>query len=165
MAKAADDVIVDHADRLHEGIADRGTDELKAASLELLAHRVRLRRLGRHLLGRLPGMMLHTASDELPDVTVEASEFLQHAQECLGVLDGCLDLEPVADDSWIGQQCLHFPRTEPGDHFRVKALESLSVVFALLENGLPTKSCLRTLENKKLKQPVVGMHRNAPFRV
>ena len=40
VAKALDKVIVDHPDRLHEGVADRAADELETSSLQILAHGV-----------------------------------------------------------------------------------------------------------------------------
>ena len=47
---AADDMVVDHARGLHEGVADGGTHELKAGLLQGLGHGVAFRGLGRHAL-------------------------------------------------------------------------------------------------------------------
>ena len=47
--KAVDQMVVDHADRLHERVADRGADEFEAPAFQILAHRVGFRRVGRHL--------------------------------------------------------------------------------------------------------------------
>ena len=49
VAKAGRDVVVDHADRLHERVADRRPDEAEAAPLQVLAQRLRLRGLGGQL--------------------------------------------------------------------------------------------------------------------
>src|SRR5438477_2573446 len=102
MAKAVDDMVVDHADRLHESVANRGANELESAALEALAQGVRFRSLRRHLLECLAGVLQHAAVDELPDVMVERSELRLYSQERRGVLDGRFNLEPVADDSRIG---------------------------------------------------------------
>ncbi len=40
VAEALDQVVVDHADGLHEGVADRGADELEAPTLQVFAHGV-----------------------------------------------------------------------------------------------------------------------------
>src|SRR5919106_2992349 len=47
-------VVVDHADRLHEGVADGRADELEAARLERFRHGARLGGLRRDLAHRLP---------------------------------------------------------------------------------------------------------------
>jgi len=49
-AEAVDGVVVHHPHRLHEGVADRGPHEAKAALHEILAHRLRLVRLRGDLL-------------------------------------------------------------------------------------------------------------------
>src|SRR5437870_3382080 len=47
--EAADEVVIDHADRLHEGVADGRTYESEAARPEGFRHRPALRRLRRNL--------------------------------------------------------------------------------------------------------------------
>src|SRR3954465_12417876 len=71
-AKAGVKVIVDHADRLHEGIADRRADELEAALQEIFAKSVRLGGLRRHIAAAPPAVDARSAADEAPDVGVEA---------------------------------------------------------------------------------------------
>ena len=46
MAEAADQVVVDHAGGLHEGVADGGADEAEGAALEVLVDGVRERGAG-----------------------------------------------------------------------------------------------------------------------
>ena len=41
-----DQVVVDHADRLHEGVADCRADEFEASFLECFAHGIRFGRRG-----------------------------------------------------------------------------------------------------------------------
>ncbi len=55
---------------------------------------------------RGPGIDNGLTSDELPHIGIKATEFLLNFQECLGILDGSIDLEPVADDARVGQQAL-----------------------------------------------------------
>jgi len=96
-------VIVDHADRLHERVADGRSDEGESASLQVLAHRVGLGGAGRNVLR--PGGVVDdgAAADKLPDVGVEAAEFLLHGQKRACILHRRLDLEPVADDAGVGE--------------------------------------------------------------
>src|SRR4051794_2682114 len=49
IAEAVHRVVVHHADRLHEGVANRRADEGEPAALEILAHRIGLRRPGGNL--------------------------------------------------------------------------------------------------------------------
>src|SRR5512135_673072 len=99
MPEASHEVIVHHAGGLHERVADGAADETKAAFLQVLAHGVGLRRRARNLLEAAPPVPGGLASDELPDVAVEAAEFLLHREEGEGIADRRFDLEPVADDS------------------------------------------------------------------
>ena len=46
MPEAVDSVIVDHAGRLHEGVADAGADELEAVRFQILAHGIGQRGAG-----------------------------------------------------------------------------------------------------------------------
>src|SRR5690349_17854478 len=87
-AEAVCRVVVDHADRLHEGVADGRADEGKAAPLEIRAHRVRLARARGHLGERSRGVDARLAADEAPDIGVEAAELVLHGEEGLRVLDG-----------------------------------------------------------------------------
>src|ERR1700752_2155764 len=84
--EAARVVVVDDADRLQEGVDDRGPDEEEAAPLELLAERVGgpgargHRAPARAALDRL-------AAGEVPKEPVEAAELALDSQESPGVRD------------------------------------------------------------------------------
>src|SRR3989442_12595840 len=72
-AEAFRAMVVDHADRLHVGIADGRADELEAALREILAQRIGLHRLHRHLVAAVDQRLsFHKA----PDISVEAAELL-----------------------------------------------------------------------------------------
>jgi len=73
---ASDQVIVHHARRLHEGIADRRPNESESTLLQILAHRVGLFRPRRDLFVRLPSVQLRTAAHKSPDVGIEAHMLL-----------------------------------------------------------------------------------------
>src|SRR5438445_13738913 len=90
--EAADQVIVDHPDGLHERIADGGSHELEAAAQKLLAHGVRLRRACGNLAERFPGIQLRLPVDKLPDKRVEAAEFVLNFAKRLGIADRRKDL-------------------------------------------------------------------------
>src|SRR5262249_54915470 len=60
------DVVVYHADRLHEGIDDGRPDELESARQQLLRYLLRYRGLVRHLLGRAEMIDLRLTVHEVP---------------------------------------------------------------------------------------------------
>ena len=55
VTEAVDQVVVDHAGRLHQGIADGRTDEIAAAPLQVAAHGIRLPGAGRNFGQGPPG--------------------------------------------------------------------------------------------------------------
>src|SRR5919108_47416 len=97
VAVAGRDVVVDHAYRLHEGIADSRADEAEAAALEVLAERVGLGGARRDLA--FSRVLQGLATDELPYVAVEGAEFLLHGEKRTRVRHGAIDLQPVAHDA------------------------------------------------------------------
>src|SRR6516225_9442049 len=66
VAMTADEMIVDHADRLHEGIDDRRPTKLETALRQFLRHRARHRGFGRHLANAAKAIDLRPPVDELP---------------------------------------------------------------------------------------------------
>src|SRR5215510_16479936 len=66
MARAADQVVVHHADRLHEGVDDRRAAELEAPGFEFLRDLPRQLGLGRHLAYRIVAIDARTAAGEVP---------------------------------------------------------------------------------------------------
>ena len=81
VAVAARHVVVYQAGGLHECVANRRPDEAKAPSLEILAHRLRLRGLRREVAKRAPAADDRRSADELPDVYVEASKRLADLED------------------------------------------------------------------------------------
>ena len=73
MAVAVDEMVVDHADRLHEGVDDRRADEIAAALAQILGDRLGDCGRGRHLAHRRAGVLDRPALDEAPDMPGEAA--------------------------------------------------------------------------------------------
>ena len=96
-------MVIDHARRLHEGIADSRTDELEAALLEVPAQGVALDRSRRNLLRPAPPILLLLAADVLPDVRIKAADLFLYGEVRSRVGDGRRDLESVADDARVAQ--------------------------------------------------------------
>src|SRR6516162_7957257 len=81
MPKAIDQMIVHHPNGLHEGVADRAAHKREASPLQVLAHGVRFRGLGRDFLDRPPGVLLRLVADESPNVRIESAELALHSQK------------------------------------------------------------------------------------
>ena len=79
MAEAPYQMIVHHARRLHEGVADGAAHKREAAFAQVLAHRIAFRRGGRALRG--PAILERPPAREAPDVSVEAAELPLHREK------------------------------------------------------------------------------------
>ena len=129
------------------------------------AHRVRYRRLRRHLLQRRPGVLGRASVDETPDVAVEAAELLLHGQERAGVVDGRVDLQPIPDDPAVGQQALHLACTVAGHGLRIEAVECAAIALPPTKNRQPAQTRLRALEHQHLEEAPVIVQRHSPLLV
>src|SRR5258706_865765 len=92
VSETVDQVIVDHADRLHVRVDHCRSDEAEPAALEIAAECVRLGGRCGNLAQRAPAILLWPAIDKLPAIRVEASEFFLHGQKRLGVSHRGCDL-------------------------------------------------------------------------
>src|SRR3954471_17846562 len=143
-AEAGVDVVVHHADGLHEGVADGGTHEAESPPLELLAHRLGLGRVRRNLAGPPvvhPGLAAH----ELPEEPVERARLLDDFEEGPGVLDRRRDLRLVADDPRVVHQLVDLDPLIAGDFRGIEAVERPAVSFAPPQDRDPRQSRLRSL--------------------
>src|SRR5690606_36996419 len=61
-----------------------------------------------------------------------------------GVVDGCGDLAPTANDAGILQQPGHIAFVEFGHRLKVEAVECTTEVLALLKHGAPAQARLKT---------------------
>src|SRR5438105_15528373 len=109
VAKAGDEVIVDHANRLHEGVADSGAHEGEPALLERFRHRSALRGFGGEALEASPIVDLRLPADELPQESREAAFCLAQPQEGARARYAAFNLGAIANDPSI--------RHQPGDFF------------------------------------------------
>src|SRR5207237_4334805 len=78
--KAIHNVVVHHADGLHEGVADGRSYESEAAFLKVFAHGVGFRRSRGEVLWRSPGIYPRVASDTLRGVPVERAILVLNLQ-------------------------------------------------------------------------------------
>src|SRR6058998_1561315 len=116
-------MVIDHAGGLHERIADRRSNEREAAPFEVRAQHVRLPRPGGNLSHARPSVPPRRPSHEFPHERVERPELLPHLKERLCISDGPLDLEPVSDDAFVGEEPPDILRLKLGYPLRVESME------------------------------------------
>ena len=158
-------MVVHEADRLHERVADRRTDEAELPALQVFAHHPGLRRLRRKVGQRRPPVDDRRSVDEPPEVVSEAAELVLQLEDTRGVIERGLDLEPVPDDARVGEQSLAVIGSEPCDDGGVEAGERGPVALALVQDRRPGEPGLRTLERQKLEQVAVVVRGNTPLLV
>src|ERR1039458_10891187 len=78
-------VVVDHAGRLHESIANRRADELETASFQFFAHRIGFLRARGYIGEAAPCILFRFALDKLPDERSKAAKFILHLHESLRI--------------------------------------------------------------------------------
>jgi len=158
-------VIIHHADRLHQRVADGRADKGEAKPLEIAAQQVRRVRPRGHLLQPAPRVLPRRAVYVAPQKGIERTVRLLDIEHAARVADRGVDLEPVAHNAGVGQQTRRVGLAVPGDTRDVEAVERRAVVLAFAQDRQPTQSGLCALEDQELEQPPVVMQRNAPLAV
>ena len=165
VARTSDEVIVDHACRLHKGVADRRTDEFESASQQIAAHGVGFSGARWYVSQRSPTILYRVAANEAPEISVETSEFLSNGEEVFRVLDCSCDFQAIPHDSIVAEQPLNVALAVARDLFRAKSIERFSVVLAFFQNRIPAQSGLCPFQNQKLEEHPIVVYRNAPFLI
>ena len=130
-------VFIDDPHRLHERMANSGSDETETSLLEIPAHCIAVRGdwCNAPQVPRPPPQ--HLAIGELPDVVVEGTERRSQVEIGLGIRYEGFDLEPVADDAEIHQQAPAFHGTVAGHFLSIESIEGCAVGFTPAQNGDP----------------------------
>src|SRR5436190_19657990 len=165
IAKARHDVVVHEPGGLHERVTDGRSHEAKSASLQILAHRARLRCLRRHLPEGAPPVPFRPAFDEAPEVGIQGSVFFSHRQRRARVRDRRVDLQAVPHDPRITEQALALSLVESRDLLRVEGGKGLPIALALAEDRRPREPGLGALEDEHLEEVPVVVGRGAPFLI
>src|SRR6185312_12067077 len=165
MAEASREVVVDHADRLHEGVDDGRADELEAARRQFLRQLARDVGLGRNLFRRLEAVDLRPAVNEAPQQRRETRALLHDLEIAARGENRALDLGTVAHDAGVAHQLLEFGRAIARDLLRLEIVEGFAEVVALAQDGDPRQAGLEAVEHQLLVERAVVVFRNPPFLV
>lgn len=80
-------MIVDHADGLHQGVADGRADKVASALFEVFTHSIRLLGIGRYLSQRCPGILPGRPVHIAPEERVKRAELLLNLQDGPGIFN------------------------------------------------------------------------------
>src|SRR5687767_11131272 len=103
VSEAVSRVIVDESHGLHEGVTNRRADEFESPPEEIAAQSVRFHGTRRNFCQCPSATHERRSPNEVPDVCVEAAEFLLNGNESLRISDSAFDLEPVANNPRVQQ--------------------------------------------------------------
>ena len=165
VAETVDEVVIDHADSLHEGIADGRADKGKTATLQLPAELPGQGRFCGNVLVPLPAVLQRLAVDLVPEEPREPGPALRQRDGRAGIGHHRLDLELVANDV-SARPCRCQVRIGPaGQPLPVEPLEDPAVTLPLAQDCQPGQASLRTLEVQELEEPAFIGNRHAPLLV
>jgi len=165
IAKATGQMVIHHPHRLHKGITDGGAAKAEAALLHVFADGIGKPCAGWNMLQVFPFVVNGLVIGKAPDIAVEAAEFLLHLQERFCIFHRRLNLHLVPDDAGILHQRAELFGIVPRDFLRIEVVECLSEVFALVHDGAPAQSRLKSIEHDGFKQLAVIMTRASPLTV
>jgi len=158
-------MVIHHPHRLHEGIANRRSDEAEAPLLQIFAQRIRHVRASGHLCHRPAGIHDWAAADKAPHIGLKAATFVLNRQKRAGIFDGGTDLEPITDDPGIGQERGHPGRVVFRDAARIEPIEHGPVMGTFFKDRRPAEPGLGSFENQEFKQGPIVVDRHSPFLV
>ena len=146
MAETIPGMVVDQSRGLHMGIKNRSAQKFESSFFQIFGPSLRFRSHHGNIFHGFNPMDHRFMPHPGPHVLGKGSEFFLDFLKEPGVLNGGFDLEPVADDAGVPHQSGPVPGVETRDLHVVKALEGLSKVFPLVENGPPGKPGLEGLQ-------------------
>lgn len=156
-------MIVRHPDRLHKRIANRRSDKIEAALLQIAAQPVRFPRpcWNRRVSPTLQGLSIHKP----PDIRIETAKFPLDFEKGARILNGRSNLQTIADDSFVGQQSRDLSVAVFRNFLRIELIKRTTILLSLSQDYLPAKPGLRTFKNQELKQLAIVVNRNAPLEI
>ena len=99
-------MVIDHAHRLHQGVAGGWSDKAPAPSLQFLTQGGRLDCFGSDLVSvsyRRRSLWLET-----PEKSCQGAEFVNQFCGAMSIVDGGFDFSTVSNDTRVGHQLIDF---------------------------------------------------------
>src|SRR5438270_11173513 len=163
VAEARDEMVVHHADGLHERVADGWPHEAEPALDQGLAHGVGFARARGQLAQTAAPVLLGYASHEGPEKPSERSIALRELEKGPCVGHRGRDLLAVADDARVLEQLADFLAVVARHALRVEAIEHLEKARPLVENHAPREAGLKAVEHEFGEQLPIAVQRDTPL--
>ena len=161
--EAVERVVVDETGGLHERVAGRRPRKTEAAPLQLLAHRLRLGRLGGDLRDRAPGVHASArrrrTTRAAPSSGTSSASVARALPITASILPRCRTI-PASPSS---RSTSRSPK--PAIVADVPAGERASVALALAQDRRPGEARLRALQVEQLEEHLLVAHGHAPLLV
>ncbi len=163
MTKTVRRMIVDHADRLHERVADRCSYKFKTPFFQIATQAIRNRRRNRYVVHSPPTVLQGSAVYELPQVAIKGSKFRTHIQNPLGVGNRRLNLESVSDDAYVFEQGVHLAFIVTGNYGGVEPIERAPIIGPFFQDRKPAQPRLGAFKDQKFEKRNIVMNGHSPF--
>jgi hypothetical protein len=131
-AEATNDVIIYHADCLHECIANSRANEVEAPLLQVFAYRVGKFGTGRQFGQGSPRILLGLIIDITPDESIERTELIHDFLYSSRISDRRFNLQAIVHNAGVCKKTLDIYRRISGDLLRIKSVERLAIVLSFL---------------------------------
>ena len=136
-SEAAVEVIIDHPDRLHEGIADHRPDEAKTADFKRPTQGLRNDILRRQRLHRGKHLGEGASLHEPPNKGIKTADIILDPQQGARVIDRRVKLEAVSNQTRVRHQRLKGRGIKVRDRLRIKVTKGLTISGPLFKDGSP----------------------------
>src|SRR5947207_13949194 len=117
MSRARDEMVVDHAGRLHQRVTDGRADEFESAFNQIAPHRVGFGCARRQLSHSSPTTLFRLATDKTPEVSAEAAKLFPHREKRYRILDRRRHFQPLPHDPTVAEHPIHLSGADPSDHY------------------------------------------------
>src|SRR6185295_12786745 len=165
VTEAVDEVVVHHADGLHECVADGRSHEAVVPLDECRAHRVRLPGAGGEIAQRAPAKLFRLPADEAPEKGAERAVRFLELEECAGIPDRGIHFLAIAYDSGVLQDLRDFLAVESDHALGVEPVEYFQEAGALVQDDAPGESGLEAVEYELREQLPLAPQGHAPLLV
>src|SRR5882672_6563150 len=103
--------------------------------------------------------------NKLPDITIETAKLFLHGKKRLCVLNGCGDLQAIANYTRVRKQPLPLALVVSSHPGRIESAEGSAGTLPLVQDYFPPQPRMGAFENQKLKKPAIVVDGHAPFVV
>lgn len=158
-------MLIEDAHCLHEGMADRATDEAETAPSHVAAHRLALARGGGHVALIERAALDRAAAGESPDIAGEVARPTAEHEIGARIGDESIDLQAITHDPRVGEQTPAAAGIVARHALGIEPVEGAPVMLAPAQDREPGEAGLCALKTEHLEERTVRAQRHAPLTV